>query len=236
MWWGIVTLFPELFSPWCQLGVIGRACTTGKVMFEFENPRQYAQDPHQTVDDRPYGGGPGMILKAAPLDAAIQALKQKAPSEPKVIFLSPGGQCFNQKKAELVQKDQSFILIAGRYEGIDQRVLDKQVDESWSIGDYVLSGGEIPAMAVMETIVRLQPGVLGDPESALKESFSKEQKGLEHPHYTRPPIWDNQAVPDVLLSGDHQAIARWRTQIAKRITGEKRPDLLKDFRGDMQHE
>ena len=236
MWWGVVTLFPELFEPWLKLGVIGRAHSTDKVKIEFENPRWHATDKHQTVDDRPYGGGPGMVLKAEPIDGAINTLKARAPSVPKVVFLTPSGMRFNQDIAEKHVAQESFILIAGRYEGIDQRVLDKHVDAHWSVGDYVLSGGEIPAMTIMETIIRLQPGVLGDPESAVKETFSKKQQGLEHPHYTRPPCWEDYSVPKVLLSGDHQAITKWRHAMAFNLTSERRPDMLNDFRGDMQHE
>ncbi|MFO1257620.1 MAG: tRNA (guanosine(37)-N1)-methyltransferase TrmD [Gammaproteobacteria bacterium] len=233
MWWGVVTLFPELFVPWSQLGVVGRAHQKGLFSLALENPRRHTRDVHQTVDDRPYGGGPGMILKPEPLDAAILHLKEKAPSRAKVIYLSPTGRRLVQADIEKMGDTRSHILIAGRYEGIDQRVLNYHVDEEWSIGDYVLSGGEVPAMVVMEAAIRLIPGVLGHPDSAIQDSFSESVLGLlEYPQYTRPTLWRDMAVPDVLTSGDHQAIRAWRQKEALRLTADKRPDLLTDLRGD----
>lgn len=228
MWWGVVTLFPELFSPWSQLGIVGRAYERRLFSLELENPRSYTQDVHQTVDDRPYGGGPGMVLKPEPIHAAIMHLKEKAPSAAKVVCLTPTGKRLEQADIEKMLQTQSHILIAGRYEGIDQRVLDQHVDEEWSIGDYVLSGGEIPAMVAMEAAIRLLPDALGHPDSATMDSFSKNALGvLDYPQYTRPPVWNNRIVPEVLLSGDHKVIHAWRQEEALRLTAAKRPDLLR---------
>jgi tRNA (guanine37-N1)-methyltransferase len=228
MWWGVVTLFPELFSPWCQLGIVGRAYERKLFSLELENPRSHTQDVHQTVDDRPYGGGPGMVLKPEPIHAAIMHLKEKAPSAAKVVCLTPTGKRLEQADIEKMLQTQSHILIAGRYEGIDQRVLDQHVDEEWSIGDYVLSGGEIPAMVAMEAAIRLLPDALGHPDSATMDSFSKNALGvLEYPQYTRPPMWNDRIVPEVLLSGDHKVIHAWREEEALRLTAAKRPDLLR---------
>lgn len=233
MWWGVVTLFPELFTAWSELGVVGRAYEKGLFSLALENPRRHTRDIHQTVDDRPYGGGPGMILKPEPLDAAIMHLKEKAPTPAKVIYLSPTGRRLVQTDVEKICDTKSHILIAGRYEGIDQRVLNYHVDDEWSIGDYVLSGGEVPAMVVMEAVIRLIPGVLGHPDSAMQDSFSKNALGLlEYPQYTRPTVWRDMAVPEVLTNGDHQAIRAWRQKEALRLTADKRPDLLTDLRGD----
>jgi len=219
----VISLFPEMFSA-LQQGVTGRAFKQGIAELVLWNPRDYAINDYGTVDDRPYGGGPGMLMRYEPLMAAITAARRAAPANSKLIYLSPQGQLFNQTIARHMAGWSSLILLAGRYEGIDQRIIDTQVDEEWSIGDYIVSGGELPAMALMDSIIRLLPGALGHVESAEQDSFSTHL--LDHPHYTRPPLIDGQAVPDVLLSGDHSRIRRWRLQQALGKTWQKRPDLL----------
>lgn len=219
----VISLFPEMFVA-LQQGVIGRAFKQGIAELILWNPRDYAINDYGTVDDRPYGGGPGMLMRYEPLMAAITAARRAAPANSKLIYLSPQGQLFNQTIARHMANCSSLILLAGRYEGIDQRIIDTQVDEEWSIGDYIVSGGELPAMALMDSIIRLLPGALGHVESAEQDSFSAHL--LDHPHYTRPPLVDGQAVPDVLLSGDHARIRRWRLQQALGKTWQKRPGLL----------
>jgi len=230
MWLGIITLFPEMFTTLTDYGVTGRAFRDGKVTLKLWNPRDYTTDKHRTVDDRPYGGGPGMLMKVEPLAKAIAAAKHESTqvgedSTPaKVIYLSPQGRPFTQSGAKALSASNKLIMVAGRYEGIDERLLESVIDEEWSLGDFVLSGGELAAMSFADAIIRLQPGVLGHQNSAIEDSFSDGL--LDCPHYTRPEILDGNAVPAVLLSGDHKAIARWRHQQALGRTWQRRPDLL----------
>jgi tRNA (guanine37-N1)-methyltransferase len=218
----VITLFPEMFDA-IRLGVTGRAIDKGLAELVLWNPRDYTEDVHQTVDDRPYGGGPGMVMKVEPLLAAIQAAKAQSPAS-KVIYLSPQGQRFVQATALAATQTSGIILIAGRYEGIDERVIHSFVDEEWSLGDFVLSGGELPAMVVIDSMIRLLPGALGHAESAEQDSFSDGL--LDCPHYTRPENILDQDVPSVLLSGDHEKIRLWRLQQALGRTWLRRPDLL----------
>jgi tRNA (guanine37-N1)-methyltransferase len=218
----VITLFPEMFDV-IRLGVTGRAIDKGLAKLVLWNPRDYTEDVHQTVDDRPYGGGPGMVMKVEPLLAAIQAAKAQNPTS-KVVYLSPQGQRFVQATALAATQTSGIILIAGRYEGIDERVIHSFVDEEWSLGDFVLSGGELPAMVVIDSMIRLLPGALGHAESAEQDSFSDGL--LDCPHYTRPENILDQDVPSVLLSGDHEKIRLWRLQQALGRTWLRRPDLL----------
>ncbi len=220
----VVTLFPPLVEAGLAVGVLGRAVTRGRVGIGLENPRDHTEDPHRTVDDRPFGGGPGMVLKADPLSRAIAAVKRRLPEGAPVIGLSAQGRRFDQGQARRLSGLAGFALVAGRYEGIDQRATDALVDEELSIGDYVLSGGEFPALIVIDAVVRLLPGVLGDDASAQEDSFGDGL--LDWPHYTRPEVWDGRPVPPVLLGGNHAAIRRWRLMQALGRTWQRRPDLL----------
>lgn len=223
----VITLFPEMVEQMCEFGVLGRAIKRGIVELTCWNPRDFTLDKHRTVDDRPYGGGPGMLMKVQPLADAINAARQQAGDDAKVIYLSPQGQLLNQqavKKMARRAEQRNLILIAGRYEGIDERLLEQYVDEEWSVGDYVLSGGEMPALIMIDAIARMLPGVLGDAESAQQDSFMEGL--LDHPHYTRPEQIEGQAVPEVLLSGDHKMIDRWRQKQALKRTWLRRPELL----------
>nr|WP_232305547.1 tRNA (guanosine(37)-N1)-methyltransferase TrmD [Gilvimarinus polysaccharolyticus] len=206
-------------------GITGRAVTRGQVEVQCWNPRDFTADRHNTVDDRPYGGGPGMLMKVQPLHDAVDAAKQWT-GDARVVYLSPQGQVFNQAAASQMAQSGNLILIAGRYEGIDERLIQAVVDEEWSIGDYVLSGGELPAMVLIDAVTRLLPGVLGDAQSAVEDSFSAGL--LDHPHYTRPEVLDGVTVPAILLSGDHEKIRRWRLQQALGRTWQRRPDLLQN--------
>ena len=220
----VVTLFPPLVEAGLVVGVLGRAVKSGGVEIGLENPRSHTEDPHRTVDDRPFGGGPGMVLKAEPLARAVAAVKGRLPANAPVIGLSAQGRLFDQAAARRLSGLAGFALVAGRYEGIDQRVTDALVDEELSIGDYVLSGGEFPALIVIDAVARLLPGVLGDEASALEDSFGEGL--LDWPHYTRPEVWDDRPVPPVLLGGNHAAIRRWRLMQALGRTWQRRPDLL----------
>ena len=222
---GVVTLFPEMVSDALDVGVIGRAKADGQLQLELENPRDWATDKHRSVDDRPFGGGPGMVMTPAPLEGAIAAIKSRMSAEPLVVYLSPQGKVFDQAMARDWQQRGSIVLVSGRYEGIDERVLQNVIDEEVSLGNFVLSGGEFAALAMIDAITRLQPGVLGDPMSMEEDSFGAEGL-LDCPHYTRPEDHQGQHVPQVLLSGDHKAIARWRRQQALIRTWERRPELL----------
>jgi tRNA (guanine37-N1)-methyltransferase len=221
---GIISIFPEMFQALTDYGVSGRAVSSGVVDVQAWNPRDFTIDRHQTVDDRPYGGGPGMLMKVEPLKQAIQAAKQQLGSQSKVIYLSPQGQTLTQEKAEQLAKEDSLIFLAGRYEGVDERLIQTQVDEELSIGDYVLSGGELAAMVVMDSIIRLVPEVLGHDQSAVEDSFVDGL--LDCPHYTRPEDYEGMVVPEVLLSGNHEKIKRWRLKQALGRTWQRRPDLL----------
>ncbi|KHF24929.1 tRNA (guanosine(37)-N1)-methyltransferase TrmD [Solemya velum gill symbiont] len=218
----LVTLFPEMFEA-IRCGIPGRAIDKGIASINCWNPRDYTQDVHRTVDDRPYGGGPGMVMKVEPLRAAIEDARKAAPGS-KVIYLSPQGRRFDQEAALQMSKREGVILLAGRYEGIDERLLELDVDEEWSIGDYVLSGGELPAMVMMDAIIRLLPDALGHAQSAQQDSHVGGL--LDCPHFTRPEEIDGLAVPQVLLSGDHEKIRQWRLQQALGRTWLRRPDLL----------
>lgn len=220
----VVTLFPQMVKSVAEYGVVGRAADNGLLTLHCQNPRDFTTDAHRTVDDRPYGGGPGMVLKFAPAAAALEAAKAAQPAGSKVIYLSPQGAVFDQAKAMQLADLPGITFLAGRYEGIDERLIDAHVDEELSLGDFVLSGGEIAAMAVIDAIVRLLPGVLGDEESALQDSFM--QGLLDCPHYTRPEEIDGRRVPDALLSGDHARIARWRHMQALGKSFVRRPELL----------
>ncbi len=225
----VITLFEAMFRPFIELGVIGRAIEAGKVSVTFWNPRDYAEGAYRRVDDRPYGGGPGMVMMAEPLIKSIDAAKQQMDAVARVIYLSPQGRALTQSHVKHLAELENIVLVAGRYEGIDERVIKHHIDEEWSIGDYVVSGGELPAMVLMDAVLRLQPGVLGHELSAEQDSFSAGL--LDYPHYTRPEMFDGQSVPEVLLSGDHQAIAQWRAEQSLERTQQRRPDLLvkKDF-------
>ena len=220
----IVTLFPEMFQAITEYGVTGRAVTNKQLELAFWNPRDYTQDARQTVDDRPYGGGPGMVMKVEPLLAAIAAAKAACAKPCRVIMLSPQGQCITQQDLAEMSQGPRPILIAGRYEGVDERIYSLAVDEEWSIGDYVLTGGELAAMVMIDAAARFIPGVLGDENSALQDSFMEGL--LDFPQYTRPENLQGLCVPDVLLSGNHQAISAWRRRQQIERTLEKRPDLL----------
>ncbi|WP_150302783.1 tRNA (guanosine(37)-N1)-methyltransferase TrmD [Pseudomonas saliphila] len=227
MWAGVVTLFPEMFAALTDYGVTGRAVTRGQLSVAFSNPRDHAHDRHRTVDDRPFGGGPGMLMKVEPLLEAIEAIKQQAPTPPRVIYLSPQGQPLSQKRAGELAQLESVVLLCGRYEGIDERIIERCVDEEVSIGDYVLSGGELGAMVLLDAITRLIPGVLGHADSAVEDSFS--EGWLDCPHYTRPEEFAGQRVPEVLLSGNHALIRRWRLKQSLGRTWQRRPELLEDL-------
>lgn len=220
----LITLFPEMIEAITAYGITGRAVKQGIVTVACHNPRAYTHDRHHTVDDRPFGGGPGMVMKIAPLEQALLDAKKQALPTTKVIYLSPQGRKLTQEAIQILAKEPSLILIAGRYEGIDERFIEAYVDEEWSIGDYVLSGGELPAMVMIDAITRQLPGVLGCDESAEQDSFMNGL--LDYPHYTRPEVYSGKSVPDVLLSGNHEHIRRWRLQKALGRTWQRRADLL----------
>lgn len=226
MWFGVVSLFPEMFRTATASGVLGRAVTHGVLEIELFNPRDFTADRHRTVDDRPYGGGPGMVMMAPPLLAAIAAARQACGggAAPRVIYLSPQGRRLDQGQVAELAAAPALVLVAGRYEGIDQRVIETAVDEEISIGDYVLSGGELPAMVLIDAIARQLPGTLGNAASSVEESHLDGL--LDYPHYTRPEKVSGHVVPPVLLTGDHGAVQRWRRQQALRQTWERRPDML----------
>jgi tRNA (guanine37-N1)-methyltransferase len=220
----VVTLFPVMIREALAHGVLGRAAQRGVLDVECFDPRDHASDAHRTVDDRPYGGGPGMVLKVEPLRSAMRAAAQALPAGSRRVYLGADGQKFEQATARAARDAAGLILVAGRYEGVDERFMERETDAQWSIGDYVLSGGELAALVVIDAIARLLPGTLGSEESAQHESFGEGL--LDWPHYTRPPTIDGQAVPAVLMSGDHAAIQRWRLQQALGRTWLRRPDLL----------
>jgi tRNA (guanine37-N1)-methyltransferase len=220
----VVTLFPEMIQGAVEFGIVGRALERGLIKFGTEDPRAHTLNVHRTVDDRPYGGGPGMVLKPEPLLAAIRAAHARLPAGSPRVCLSAQGQLFGAPQARELAALPGFLLIAGRYEGIDERVMQLGVDRELSIGDYVLSGGELPALVVMDAVARLLPGVLGDARSSVEDSFAAGL--LDWPHYTRPEVFEGLAVPQVLLSGDHADIRRWRLEQAVRRTWLRRPDLI----------
>ena len=233
MQFDVITLFPEMFAALTQSGVTRRAFEQKRWGLETWNPRDFTTDNHRTVDDRPYGGGPGMVMLAKPLEAAISAAKQRQVMAelpiPRVIYLSPQGKALTHERVMELKCEAGLVLLCGRYEAVDQRLLDRCVDEEISLGDFVLSGGELPAMALMDAIVRQLPGVLGDDASAVEDSFVNGL--LDAPHYTRPDSYEGVGVPPVLMGGNHAEIIKWRRQRMLEATAKKRPDLLDKARG-----
>ena len=219
----VVTLFPQMLAPLAEGGITARALKRGLVALRMWNPRDYTQDRHRTVDDRPYGGGPGMVMMVTPLRDAIRAARAEAPSS-RVLYLSPQGRRLDQAGMHELAERCGVILVCGRYEGIDERLIESEIDEEWSIGDYVLSGGELAAMVLIDGVARLLPDALGDAQSAEQDSFADGL--LDYPHYTRPEMVEGRPVPEVLLSGDHAAVRRWRHKQALGRTWLRRPDLL----------
>ena len=242
----VITLFPEALEGLADLGITGRAIRDGRVELKTWNPRDLATDRHRTVDDRPYGGGPGMVMAVEPLSATIRAARKKQGGQTRVSLMSPQGRRLDQAGIDELAGRQGLILVCGRYEGIDERVIESEIDEEWSIGDYVISGGELAAAIIIDAVTRFLPGVLGDEQSAIQDSFVDGL--LDHPHYTRPEMAGEKVVPEVLLSGDHEAIRRWRRMQALGRTWQRRPDLLegreldeeaklllKEFRHELEH-
>lgn len=227
MWLGIISLFPEMFKAITEFGVTGRAVKQNLLQVQCFNPRDYTHDKHKTVDDRPYGGGPGMLMMVQPLRDAILAAKNVAGDGVKVIYLSPQGRKLNQSGVKTLSQNEKLILVCGRYEGIDERLIQTEIDEEWSIGDYVLTGGEIPAMALIDAVARFIPGVLGKQASAEEDSFATGL--LDCPHYTRPETLDGLTVPAVLMSGNHEHIRQWRLKQSLARTWQRRPELLESL-------
>ncbi|MDG6353236.1 tRNA (guanosine(37)-N1)-methyltransferase TrmD [Glaesserella parasuis] len=228
MWIGIISLFPEMFKAITDFGVTGRAVKQNLLQVQCWNPRDFTHDKHKTVDDRPYGGGPGMLMMVQPLRDAIREAKATACKEDgveaKVIYLSPQGRKLDQAGVQTLATNQKLILVCGRYEGIDERLIQTEIDEEWSIGDYVLTGGELPAMTLIDAVARFIPGVLGKQTSALEDSFAEGL--LDCPHYTRPEVLDGLPVPKVLMSGHHEQIRKWRLEQSLERTWLRRPELL----------
>jgi tRNA (guanine37-N1)-methyltransferase len=228
MQFDVVSLFPEMFAALTQSGVTRRAFEQGRWGLSLWNPRDFTQDRHRTVDDRPYGGGPGMVMLAKPLEATINAAKarqvERGLPPPRVVFMSPQGKPLTHERVMALKDEPGLVVLCGRYEAVDQRLLDRVVDEEISLGDFVLSGGELPAMALMDAVVRQLPGVLGDDASAVEDSFVNGL--LDSPHYTRPEIYEGVAVPPVLMGGNHAEITKWRRQRMLEATARKRPELL----------
>lgn len=232
MQFDVVTLFPEMFTALTQSGITRRAFEQKKCALSLWNPRDFTSDNYRTIDDRPYGGGPGMVMLAKPLEAAINAAKarqmEQALPTPRVIYLSPQGRALTHRRVMQLAEEPGLVLLCGRYEAVDQRLLDRCVDEEISLGDFVLSGGEIPAMALMDAVIRQLPGVLHDDASAVEDSFVNGL--LDCPHYTRPEVYEGVAVPAVLLGGHHAEIEKWRRERALEATARKRPDLIAQAR------
>jgi tRNA (guanine37-N1)-methyltransferase len=221
---GMISLIPEWVAHMKEHGVTGRAITTGHVRLRCWNPRDYTTNKQRKIDDKPYGGGPGMVMQAEPLLKAIGAASEALGEQLRMLYFSPQGKPLRQSDITALAQQPALLLIAGRYEGVDERALQDTRIEQWSMGDFVTSGGELPALCCLDAIVRLLPNVLGNAQSTHNESFSDQL--LEHPHYTRPPVYNDMAVPEVLLEGDHEAIARWRLQQSLARTFNRRPDLL----------
>ena len=221
----VISLFPDMVQQAARVGVTGKAIENETVILNVWNPRDYTHDKHNTVDDRPFGGGQGMVMKYQPLHDAVTAAKADIFCESKVVYLSPQGKPLTQSLLQEASNLSQLILVAGRYEGIDERFIARDCDEEWSLGDYVISGGELAALIVIDAITRLLPNVLGNVQSALQDSHSDGL--LDYPQFTRPECIENEAVPDVLLSGNHKDIAQWRMKQALGRTWQKRPDLLK---------
>lgn len=230
----VVTLFPEMFQAITEHGISSRALKNDLLQLGFQNPREYATDRHRTVDDRPYGGGPGMVMMVSPLREAIRAAREKAGSASRVIYLSPQGRKLDQSGLAELSERPGLIMVCGRYEGVDERLIRNEVDEEWSIGDYVLSGGELAAMVLIDGLIRLLPGALGHEASAERDSFSEGL--LDYPHYTRPQTIAGDTIPAVLMSGDHAAIERWRQKQALGRTWLRRPELLDNLQLDQQQQ
>ena len=232
MQFDVVTLFPEMFAALTQSGVTRRAFEQNKCGLSLWNPRDFTTDNHRTVDDRPYGGGPGMVMLVKPLAAAIEAARQRQQDlglpRPRVVFMSPQGKPLTHAKVMALREEPGLVLLCGRYEAVDQRLIDAMVDEEISLGDFVLSGGELPAMALMDAVVRQLPGVLGDDASAVEDSFVNGL--LDAPHYTRPENYEGAQVPAVLMGGNHAEIVKWRRQRMLEATAKKRPDLIEAAR------
>ncbi|SNC58557.1 tRNA (guanosine(37)-N1)-methyltransferase TrmD [Sodalis endosymbiont of Henestaris halophilus] len=224
MWIGVISIFPKMFRSISDYGVTGKAVKNGLLNLQYWNPRAFTHDHHFTVDDRPYGGGPGMLMMVQPLRDSIYEAKNKMGKESKVIYLSPQGRKLDQQGVSELVANPKMILVCGRYEGVDERLIETVIDEEWSMGDYVLSCGELAAMALIDSVSRLIPGVLGHEQSAMEDSFVK--RLLDHPHYTRPKVLDGMKVPPVLLSGNHAKIRRWRLKQSLGNTWLKRPELL----------
>ncbi|ARB73648.1 tRNA (guanosine(37)-N1)-methyltransferase TrmD [Pasteurella multocida] len=224
---GIISLFPEVFKAITEFGVTGRAVKQNLLQVRCWNPRDFTHDKHKTVDDRPYGGGPGMLMMVQPLRDAIQAAKAEVGEGAKVIYLSPQGRKLDQAGVKELAQHQKLILLCGRYEGIDERLIETEVDEEWSVGDYVLTGGELPAMTLIDAVARFIPGVLGKQASADEDSFAEGL--LDCPHYTRPEVLDGLAVPPVLMSGNHEEIRKWRLRQSLERTWLRRPELLESL-------
>ncbi len=226
----VITLFPEMFDAIADNGITRRALDAKVWELHCWNPRQFVSDNHKTVDDRPFGGGPGMVMKAPPLDAAIVAAKARQREcglLPKVVYMSPAARPMEDADVRRLSAEDGLVILCGRYEGIDERIIDAHVDLEVSIGDYVLSGGELAAMVLIDAMVRLLPGVLNDGASAVEDSFSPARDGLlDHPHYTRPEVWNGATVPPVLMGGNHAEIAKWRRRMALERTWLRRPELL----------
>jgi len=234
----VITLFPEMLAAIRDYGISGRAMGNGLLSMDAVNPRDFTADARRNVDDRPYGGGPGMVMMAQPLKDAVAAAKEGLPNghRTRVVYLTPQGRRLDQPAVTRLARtaEHGLILVAGRYEGVDERFIDACVDEEWSVGDYVLSGGELPAMVLIDAMARTLPGVLGHEDSAAADSFAKGL--LDHPHYTRPESLDGRTVPEVLLSGDHERIRRWRLQQALGRTWQRRPDLLEGLELDTEQQ
>ena len=228
MQFDVVSLFPEMFAALTQSGVTRRAFEQERWGLTLWNPRDFTTDRHRTVDDRPYGGGPGMVMLAKPLEATINAAKARQVElglpPPRVVFMSPQGKPLTHERVMALKDEPGLVVLCGRYEAVDQRLLDRVVDEEISLGDFVLSGGELPAMALMDAVVRQLPGVLGDDASAVEDSFVNGL--LDSPHYTRPEVYEGLAVPPVLMGGNHAEITKWRRQRMLEATAKKRPELL----------
>lgn len=227
MFIGIITLFPEMFKAITEFGVTGRAVKHNLLQVQCYNPRDFTHDKHKTVDDRPYGGGPGMLMMVQPLRDAIHSAKAEAGEGVKVIYLSPQGRKLEQAGVKELSLNSKMILVCGRYEGIDERLIQSEIDEEWSVGDYVLTGGELPAMTLIDAVARFIPGVLGKQESAQEDSFADGL--LDCPHYTRPEVLDGLTVPPVLMSGNHAEIRKWRLKQSLERTWLRRPELLESL-------
>jgi tRNA (guanine37-N1)-methyltransferase len=232
MQFDVVTLFPDMFTAITQWGITRRAFEQQKCTLALWNPRDFTTDNYRTIDDRPYGGGPGMVMLGKPLEAAIAAAKarqaEKGVSTPRVVYLSPQGKALTHQRVMQMTREPGVVLLCGRYEAVDQRLLDRCVDEEISLGDFVLSGGELPAMALMDAVIRQLPGVLNDQGSAVEDSFVNGL--LDCPHYTRPEVYEGVTVPPVLLGGHHAEIEKWRREQALLATAKKRPDLIEQAR------